>query len=64
MKKDLTYNEAFAKLEQLVSELEDGNIQLEELAAKVQQANEFIAICENKLRKIEEDVIKDLPERE
>lgn len=62
MKKDLTYSEAFAKLEQLVSELEDGNIQLEELAAKVQLANKLIAICENKLRKIEKDVTKELPE--
>ena len=61
MKKDLTYNEAFTKLEELVGELEDGNIQLEELAAKVHHANELIVICESKLRKIEEEVSKNLP---
>ncbi|MDZ4845778.1 MAG: exodeoxyribonuclease VII small subunit [Chitinophagales bacterium] len=64
MKKDLTYSEAFSKLEQLVGELEDGNIQLEKLAAKAQQANELISICENKLRKIEGDVNKNLPVNE
>ena len=64
MKKDLTYSEAFSKLEELVGELEDGNIQLEELSAKVKQANELIVICEKKLRKIEGDVKKELPEDE
>lgn len=64
MKKDLNYSAAFSKLEELVSELEDGNIQLEELSAKVKQANELIVICENKLRKIEADVNKNLPAEE
>lgn len=64
MKKDLTYSAAFTKLEELVGELEDGNIQLEELSTKVKQANELIVICENKLRKIEVDVSKNLSEDE
>lgn len=64
MKKDLTYREAFTKLQHLVGELEDGTIQLEELAAKVQQANELISICEKKLRKVEGDVNKVMPSNE
>lgn len=56
MKNQPTYNEAFSKLEELVDQLEDGNIQLEELATKVKQANELIAICESKLRNIEGDI--------
>ncbi len=56
MKKETTYSEAFSQLEELVDQLEDGNIQLEELATKVKQANELIAICESKLRKIEGDI--------
>jgi exodeoxyribonuclease VII small subunit len=56
VKNDLTYSEAFYQLQQLVGELEDGNIQLEELAAKVRHANELIAICENKLRSIELEI--------
>lgn len=56
MKKDLTYSEAFAKLEELVEQLEEGNIQLDKLTAKVKQANELIEICETKLRNIDNEV--------
>lgn len=56
MKNELTYSEAFSTLQELVEELEDGNIQLEELSAKVKQANELITICEIKLRNIETDI--------
>ena len=58
MKTNLTYNQAFAKLEKLVTQLEDDHIQLDTLAEKVKQANELIALCENKLRIIEIDVAK------
>lgn len=56
MKKELNYSEAFSKLEELVEQLEDGNIQLDKLTEKVKQANELIAICESKLRDIDKDV--------
>jgi len=55
MKKELTYKTAFAELEILVNQLEEGNIDLEKLAAKISQANALIAICDKKLRAIEED---------
>lgn len=56
MKTDLTYSEAFTKLEKLVEQLEEGNIQLDKLSAKVKEANELISICETKLRKIDTEV--------
>jgi exodeoxyribonuclease VII small subunit len=56
MKTDLTYSDAYAKLEELVGQLEDGNIPLDELSLKVKQANELISICENKLRNIQAEV--------
>ena len=56
MKTALSYNEAFSELEKLVDEVEDDSIQLDTLAEKVAKANELIAICEAKLRTIEEDV--------
>ena len=62
MKTELTYSDAYAKLEDLVEQLEDGGIQLDQLAEKVKQANELIAICENKLRTIEREV-KDASEK-
>jgi len=56
MKPDLTYDEAFNKLEHLVGQLEESNIPLDKLSEKVKQANELIKICEDKLTKIEIDV--------
>ncbi len=56
MKNELTYSEAFSKLEDLVEQLEDGNIQLDKLSTKVKQANELIAICESKLRSIDAEI--------
>ena len=56
MKTDLTYSDAYAKLEELVAQLEGGNIPLDELSLKVNQANELISICENKLRNIQTEV--------
>ncbi len=56
MKKEQTYSESYTELQQLIERLEDGDIQLEELAEKVKQANELIAICESKLRTVEEEV--------
>ena len=52
----MSYNEAFSELEKLVAQIEDDSIQLDTLAEKVSKANELIAICEAKLRSIEEDV--------
>ena len=56
MKKELTYNEAFDKLEDIREQLEEGKIPLDKLSLKVNQANEFIAICENKLRNIQAEI--------
>jgi len=56
VKNELTYSEAFSKLEIIVEQLEEGNIQLDKLSMKVKQASELITICEVKLRKIEIDI--------
>lgn len=53
---ELTYTEAYKRLEKITEQIEDGNIPLEDLAAKVKEANELYAICENKLRDIEKEV--------
>lgn len=56
MENELTYSQAYEKLEQVVEQLEDGNIPLDTLAEKVKQANQLIGICETALRKIEKAV--------
>lgn len=56
MKSDLTYSDAFSKLEDLVEQLEEGNIPLDKLSTKVKQANELIVICETQLRNIQTEI--------
>jgi exodeoxyribonuclease VII small subunit len=56
MKNEMTYSASFEKLEELVEQLEQGDIQLDQLTSKVKMANELIAVCEAKLRKIEKEV--------
>lgn len=56
MKTELTFDKAFAELERLVEQIEDENIQLDELANKVKEANELIAFCETRLRVIAADI--------
>ena len=57
MKKELTYKAAYAQLEILVDQLEEGSIGLEQLATKIKQANELIEICNKKLRAIEDETV-------
>lgn len=58
MATQLNYNDAYAQLQALVEQLEEGDIPLEELPAKIKQATELIAVCEAKLRTVEEDIDK------
>ena len=43
------YTEAFEELQQIVREMEDGEITVDELSVKVKRATELIKICKNKL---------------
>jgi exodeoxyribonuclease VII small subunit len=60
---NLTYNEAYNKLSQLVDEIEDDKIQLDTLAEKVKQAKELIDYCESRLRTIDMEVEKALSDK-
>lgn len=56
MEKEIKYTEAFEELQQIVADLEDGEISVDELALKVKRASELIKICKQKLVSTEEDV--------
>ena len=59
-----TYTEAFEELQQIVSEIEEGQISVDELSEKVKRAAQLIKICKTKLSSTEEDVNKILRELE
>ncbi len=64
MSKEQTYSDAFAELQQIVADIEDGEISVDELSEKVKRASELIAICKKKLTSTEEDVNQILKELE
>jgi exodeoxyribonuclease VII small subunit len=58
------YTEAFNELQEIVAEIEEGEISVDELSAKVKRAAQLIKICRKKLTSTEEDVHKILKELE
>ncbi|HET6243016.1 MAG: exodeoxyribonuclease VII small subunit [Bacteroidetes bacterium] len=56
------YTEAFDELQSIVSEIEQGEISVDELSEKVKRAAFLIKICKTKLTTTEEDVNKILKE--
>ena len=64
MSEKQTYSDAFAELQQIVADIEDGEISVDELSEKVKRASELIAVCKKKLTSTEEDVNQILKELE
>lgn len=62
MEEKIKYKEAFRELEEIVNEIEEGEISVDELSAKVNRASKLIKICKGKLTSTEEDVNKILKE--
>lgn len=64
MNDSINYTEAFDELQRIVSEIENGEISVDELSEKVKRATHLIKICKMKLTSTEEDVNKILKELE
>jgi exodeoxyribonuclease VII small subunit len=62
--KEIKYTAAFDELQQIVEEIESGEISVDELSEKVKRASVLIAICKEKLFKTEDDVNQILKELE
>ncbi|HEX3081157.1 MAG TPA: exodeoxyribonuclease VII small subunit [Puia sp.] len=64
MSKEPNYTEAFQELQEIVLEIEQGEISVDELSEKVKRAAVLIKICKTKLVSTEEDVARILKELE
>ena len=62
MDEKINYTDAFDELKVIVTEIEQGEISVDELSIKVKRATELIKICKLKLTTTEEDVNKILKE--
>lgn len=56
MSKKYTYTDAFEELQTIVSEIERGEISIDELSEKVKRATSLINVCKAKLTATEEEV--------
>ena len=60
----MSYNEQLKQLEQIVSEIESGQLSIDQLAANVKTATKLIADCRKQLIKVESDINKILKPQE
>ena len=62
-KKKETYSEAMARLEKIVSQIDNNELDIDTLSEKIKEANEIIAFCTEKLTKADREVEKLLSEK-
>ncbi len=56
MPEKITFDKAYAEIEEIVQQIENEAIPLDLLADKVKKAKELIAFCNEKLRNIEAEL--------
>ncbi|TNE71034.1 MAG: exodeoxyribonuclease VII small subunit [Bacteroidetes bacterium] len=58
MSNKMTYTDAYEELQQIVNDIEDGEITVDVLSEKVKRASELIKVCKEMLTSTEKDVKK------
>jgi len=58
METPLTYESAYAELQEIVTALENETISVDELALKVKRATQLVAFCQEKLKSTEAELDK------
>ena len=56
--KEETYTQAFDRLQKIVSQIESGELDIDQLADMIKEANKLIAFCNDKLIKADEEIKK------
>ena len=56
MTKKITYSEAIVELEEIISGIENDEVNVDELTIKVKRAASLIKICKEKLHNTEEEI--------
>ena len=54
----MTYEEAMKNLESIVSMMESGKLDLDQLEEKLKEAQQLIKLCRDKLTKTDEEISK------
>ena len=62
MNKKMSYRQAAEQLEEIVAQIENGELGIDELSKKVEEAAELVKMCKDKLRRIDADIEKIMEE--
>lgn len=55
-KKEFSFNEAMSKIEEIIKNIETGDLDIDKLSSEVKIATELIRQCQKKLRNTEEEI--------
>ena len=62
MNKKMSYRQAAEQLEEIVAQIENGELGIDELSKKVEEAAELVKMCKDKLRRTDADIEKRMEE--
>lgn len=60
----MTYEQSMNRIEQIVRQIESGNMNVDDLATNLKEAQQLIKNCKDRLTQVEEDVKKAIGEGE
>ena len=63
VKEAIKYEEAVRQLEQIVTRLEDGELNIDELSGELKKARKLITLCKQRLTKTDEEIQKILKDQ-
>jgi len=55
-KKEFSFNEAVVRIEEILKNIESGELDVDKLAVEVKQASELIKQCQKKLKSTEDEI--------
>ncbi|ERJ75103.1 exodeoxyribonuclease VII small subunit [Prevotella melaninogenica] len=56
--KEIKYEEAVRQLEAIVNKMEDGELDIDSMAAQLKQAQELVKLCKQKLKRTDNEIQK------
>lgn len=59
-----TYTQAMGKLEEIVAQIENNELDIDQLSEKLQEAQKLITFCKDKLYKADEEIKKILEQKD
>ena len=62
-KENIKYEEAVNQLEQIVANLEEGELNIDDLSSELKKAQKLITLCKQRLTKTDEEIQKILNDK-